>query len=99
MRTRNLRSQPCTGIIAAQADIDDNVKILDPNDPYGKNVLTGAAARAEIMKNSILNTGYAPSGFDTALKALNDSIINTTTNPDTDSTGYVDSSTARHAWA
>lgn len=83
------------GIIAAQADIDDNVKILDPNDPSGKNVLTGAAARAEIAKNSILYTGYAPNGFDVALKALNDSAINSTTNPDGGSVGYVDSETRR----
>lgn len=81
------------GIIAAQADIDDNVKILDPNDPSGKNVLTGAAARAEIAKNSILYTGYAPNGFDVAVKALNDSVINSTTSPDSSSVGYVDSET------
>lgn len=80
-------------IIAAQAEIDDNVKILDPNDPNGKNILTGAAARMEIAKNSILYTGNAPTGFDVALKALNDSVINPLTNPETGSTGYVTTST------
>jgi hypothetical protein len=81
------------GIIASQADIDDNVKILDPNDPNEKNVLTGAAARMEIAKNSMLYTGYAPTGFDVALKALNDSVINPVTNPDSESAGFINTST------
>lgn len=89
----NLLSRLCIGIIAAQADIGDNIKILDPNDPNGKNVLTGASARAEIAKNSVLYTGYAPTGFDAALKALNDSVTNSTTNPDSSSAGFVETGT------
>jgi hypothetical protein len=67
---------------------------MDPNDPNGKNVLTGAAARMEIAKNSILYTGYSPGGFDVALKALNDSVVNSTTQPDS-GTGYVDTDTRK----
>lgn len=82
MRMRRAHNQQCIGIIAAQAEIDDNVKILDPNDPNGKNVLTGAAARNEIIKNSMLYTGFGPTGTDLALRALNDSVSSSTTNPD-----------------
>ena len=86
-------SLQCIGILAAQADIGDNVKILDPNDPNGKNVLTGATAKAELAKNSILFTGYAPTGFDVSLRAMNDSINNSATNPDLDSVGIISTST------
>lgn len=94
MPMRKVRNHLFTGIIAAQADIGDDVKIIDPNDPSGKNILTGAAARMEIAKNSILYTGYAPGGFDVALKALNDSVVNSTTQPDSGG-AYVDMDTRK----
>ena len=65
------------GIIASMADINDDIKITDPNDPNGAP-LTGAAAKMEIAKQTILNTGIAPSGFEGTMRALNDSIINFT---------------------
>ncbi|MEY4334798.1 MAG: hypothetical protein RLZZ196_3548 [Bacteroidota bacterium] len=58
------------GIIAAAGDIDDDVKVPDPNDPNGTTYLTGSAARQEIAKQSILSTGYAPGGFSSAMDAL-----------------------------
>ena len=67
------------GILAAQADIDDEVKIADPDDPTNSKYLTGAAARAEIMKQSIMSTGVAPSGFEATIKAMNATVINSTT--------------------
>ncbi len=65
------------GIIASMSDIGDDVKIADPNDPRGAP-LTGAAAKMEIAKNSMLVTNNAPSGFADSIRALNDSIINST---------------------
>ena len=56
------------GIIAASSDIDDNVKIPDPENPG--SFLTGASARQEIAKQSLLSTGYAPGGFESTIKAM-----------------------------
>lgn len=56
------------GIIAASSDIDDSVKIPDPENPG--SFLTGAAARQEIAKQSLLSTGYAPGGFESTIKAM-----------------------------
>lgn len=67
------------GILAAQADIDDEVKIADPDDPTNSKYLTGAAARSEIMKQSIMTTGLAPGGFEATIKAMNATAINSTT--------------------
>ncbi len=67
------------GILAAQSDIDDEIKIADPNDPTNSKFLTGAAARSEIMKNSIISTGNAPSGFEATLRAMNNSVVNSAT--------------------
>lgn len=67
------------GILAAQADIDDEVKIADPDDPTGQKYLTGAAARSEIMKQSVMTTGIAPGGFEATIKAMNATVINSTT--------------------
>jgi len=78
-------------IIASRAEIDDDVKIPDPDDPTNSKYLTGAAARAEIMKQSVITTGLAPSGFEATIKALNDTVINSTT-LDTGSGGMVGSS-------
>lgn len=76
------------GIIASMSDIGDEVKIADPNDPRGAP-LTGAAAKMEIAKNSMLVTNNAPSGFADSIRALNDSIINSTTQPTTSDLAYV----------
>jgi hypothetical protein len=58
------------GIIAMAGDIDADVKIVDPNDPNGNTYLTGAAARQEIAKQSLMTTGYAPGGFASAMDAV-----------------------------
>jgi hypothetical protein len=59
------------GVLAMAGDIDDNMKITDPNDPT--KVLSGADARQEIAKQSILSTGYAPGGFESTLQAMTSS--------------------------
>lgn len=89
------------GILAAQSDIDDNVKIADPNDPSGKNVLTGSAARQEIMKQSIMTSGLAPSGFEATIRALNNEITNQTTltNTENSTVVYEDGSSTSHSLA
>ena len=56
------------GIIAASSDIDENVKIPDPENPG--SFLTGASARQEIAKQSLLSTGYSPGGFDSTIKSM-----------------------------
>jgi hypothetical protein len=78
------------GIIASMSDINDNVKIADPNDPRG-TPLTGAAAKMEIAKNSMIVTGNSPSGFSESIKALNDTIINSTVQPTSSDVAYVTS--------
>lgn len=75
------------GILAAQADIDDEIKIADPDDPTNSKFLTGAAARSEIMKQSIMTTGIAPSGFEATIRAMNATVINSTT-AGTEGSGY-----------
>jgi len=71
------------GIIATAGDIDDNVKILDPSDPSGTTFLTGASARQEIAKQSLLTTGYAPGGFESTMQDL----INSNSATDSSSSG------------
>lgn len=71
------------GIIATAGDIDDNVKILDPSDPSGTTFLTGASARQEIAKQSLLTTGYAPGGFEATMQDL----INSNSATDSTSSG------------
>jgi hypothetical protein len=78
------------GIIASMSDINDDIKISDSNDPRG-TPLTGAAAKMEIAKNSMLTTGYAPSGFSESIKALNNDIINSTVQPTGSDVAYVTS--------
>ena len=78
------------GIVASMSDIGDETKIADPNDPRG-TPLTGAAAKMEIAKNSMLTTGYAPGGFSESIKALNNSVINSTVQPTTSDLAYVTS--------
>lgn len=58
------------GIIAMAGDIDDSVKIADPNDPSGTKYITGAAARQEIAKQSLMTTGYAPGGFNSVMNSI-----------------------------
>ena len=58
------------GIISMAGDIDDNVKIIDPNNPDANTYLTGADARQEIAKQSLMTTGYAPGGFSSAMDAV-----------------------------
>lgn len=55
-------------ILSMGGDIDDSVKVPDPDDPT--KFLTGAAARAEIARKSIMTTGLAPSGFESAVRAF-----------------------------
>lgn len=86
------------GIISMAGDIDDTFKVVDPNDPDGK-VVDGAAARQiiqqEIARNSLLTTGYAPSGFESrmqdliASKTATDSITNEGALNNNSSTGSV----------
>ena len=66
------------GIISMAGDIDGDVKIVDPKDPSGTKYLSGADARQEIAKQSLMTTGYAPGGFNSAM----DSIINSKSNSD-----------------
>lgn len=58
------------GIISMAGDIDDSVQMIDPNDPNGNTPISGAAARQEIAKQSLMTTGYAPGGFSSALDAV-----------------------------
>jgi hypothetical protein len=78
------------GIVASMSDLNDDIKIADPNDPRG-TPLTGAAAKMEIAKNSMLVTGYAPSGFSESIRALNNSVINSTIQPTDSDIAYVTS--------
>lgn len=50
------------------SDIDDTVQIPDPEDPT--KFLTGSQARMEIARKSFMTTGFAPSGFDQAMRAF-----------------------------
>ena len=61
------------GVIAMGGDIDDSMKIPDPANPTGEP-LTGAAARQEIAKQSLLSTGYAPGGFESTVQAMTSSV-------------------------
>ena len=78
------------GIISMAGDIDDNVKIVDPNDPSGTKYLTGADARQEIAKQSLMTTGYAPGGFSSAM----DSIVNSKSSTDSGTAGAPGSGTS-----
>lgn len=61
------------GVLAMAGDIDDNIKIADPANPNGEP-LTGAAARQEIAKQSLMTTGYAPGGFESTVQAMVSSV-------------------------
>jgi len=79
------------GIISMAGDIDDGVQMIDPNDPNGNTLISGAAARQEIAKQSLMTTGYAPGGFSSAL----DAVINSKSATDSGSAaGGTDSSSS-----
>jgi hypothetical protein len=58
------------GIISMAGDIDDSVQMIDPNDPSGTKYITGASARQEIAKQSLMTTGYAPGGFNSVMDSI-----------------------------
>ena len=60
------------GVLHMAGDIDDDVKVVDPADP--SKYLTGAGARQEIAKQSLLSTGYAPGGFESTVQAMTASV-------------------------
>lgn len=79
------------GIISMAGDIDDSVQMIDPNDPNGQTLISGAHARQEIAKQSLMTTGYAPGGFSSAL----DAVINSKSATDSGSAaGGTDSSSS-----
>lgn len=55
-------------ILAMGADIDDTVAVADPDDPSAR--LTGAQARLEIARKTIMSTGFAPEGFESSMRAF-----------------------------
>jgi hypothetical protein len=60
-------------VLAMGADIDDTVKVPDPSDPT--KALSGAQARMEIARKSFMSTGFAPTGFESAMRAFTASSI------------------------
>jgi hypothetical protein len=52
-------------VLAMGADVGDNVKIADPDNPGGPP-LTGAQARLELARKSVMSTGFGARGFDDA---------------------------------
>jgi len=52
-------------VLAMGADVGDTVKIADPDNPGGPP-LTGAQARLEIARKSVMSTGFGARGFDDA---------------------------------
>jgi hypothetical protein len=55
-------------ILSMGADIDDQTQVPDPDDPT--KTLKGSQARMEIARKSVMSTGFAPGGFDQAVKAF-----------------------------
>ena len=55
-------------VLAMGADIDDTVKVADPDDPT--KTLSGAQARQEIARKSVMTTGFGARGFDVANAAF-----------------------------
>lgn len=64
---QNARSTMHT-ILSMGSDIDDSVQIVDPED--SSKYLTGAQARMEIARKSLMTTGFAPGGFEGAMNAF-----------------------------
>lgn len=56
-------------VLAMGADIGDTVKVPDPDNPDGPP-LTGAQARLEIARKSVMSTGFGARGFDDANAAF-----------------------------
>lgn len=78
-------------IIAMGADFDDEVSVVDPDDPTKS--LKGSQARMEIAKNSVVSTGFAPGGFERAVKAF----VSDKTMPATSGSGTASSTTGAGA--
>ena len=78
-------------ILSMGADLD-NVSIADPDDPNGEKI-SGAQARAEIARRSIMSTGFAPGGFESSMQAFVSSTISDPINESATS-GSVTSSTS-----
>lgn len=57
-------------VLAMGSDIDETVAVADPDDPKNEARLTGAQARMEIARKSIMTTGFAPGGFDDAVESF-----------------------------
>jgi hypothetical protein len=57
-------------VLAMGSDIDETVAVADPDDPKNEARLTGAQARLEIARKSIMTTGFAPGGFDQAVESF-----------------------------
>lgn len=64
---QNVKSSMHT-IISMGADFDDTVSVPDPDDP--NKSLKGSQARMEIARKNVMSTGFAPGGFDRAMKAF-----------------------------
>lgn len=62
------------GIISSQSDLG-SLKTVTTAD--GRTI-SGSAARVEIMKKSLLSTGYSPSGFQSGLRLMHEGGINNT---------------------
>jgi hypothetical protein len=52
-------------VLSMGADIGDTVKVADPDNPGGP-ALTGAQARLELARKSVMSTGFGARGFDDA---------------------------------
>jgi len=75
-------------VLAMGADVGDNVKVPDPDNPDGPP-LTGAQARLELSRKSVMSTGFGARGFDDANAAFtaNGSSPITGGDPSTNGTG------------
>jgi hypothetical protein len=74
-------------ILSMGADIDESVSIADPDDPTGESKLTGSQARIEIARKSVMTTGFAPTGFESAMQSF---ISSATSDVVTGTTGQSD---------
>jgi hypothetical protein len=55
-------------ILSMGSDLD-SVEIADPDDPEGGKI-SGAQARLEIARRSVMSTGFAPPGFESSMQAF-----------------------------